>query len=152
MISPLAAQQVRTVSTILNDLLDRLNDAAAASLSSRYQRTIAGRGRRSAIRELVETRSAARRARPTRSRRTRAIRSEPRFERRPSFARAPKDSHAPKSPIAAAIRYADNQWDQLGVFLDDDSVPLDNNGSERALRRSRWVGRTISSSTMVTPA
>jgi transposase len=32
-------------------------------------------------------------------------------------------------------RYADNQWDELGVFLDDERVPLDNNGSERALRR-----------------
>jgi transposase len=43
--------------------------------------------------------------------------------------------HPPKSPIAAAIRYADNQWDELSVFLDDERVPLDNNGSERALRR-----------------
>ncbi len=43
--------------------------------------------------------------------------------------------HPPKSPIAAAIRYADNQWEELGVFLDDERVPLDNNGSERALRR-----------------
>ena len=43
--------------------------------------------------------------------------------------------HPPKSPIAAAIRYAYNQWEALGVFLDDERVPLDNNGSERALRR-----------------
>ncbi|HEY3819902.1 MAG TPA: transposase [Polyangiaceae bacterium] len=43
--------------------------------------------------------------------------------------------HPPKSPIASDIRYADNQWDELGVFLDDERVPLDNNGSERALRR-----------------
>jgi transposase len=48
---------------------------------------------------------------------------------------AQRDRHPPKSPIAAAIRYADNQWDELGVFLDDERVPLDNNGSERALRR-----------------
>ena len=46
-----------------------------------------------------------------------------------------RERHPPKSPIGAAIRYADNQWDELGVFLDDDRVPLDNNGSERALRR-----------------
>jgi transposase len=46
-----------------------------------------------------------------------------------------KEQHPPKSPIAAAIRYAENQWDELGVFLDDMQVPLDNNGSERALRR-----------------
>ena len=43
--------------------------------------------------------------------------------------------HPPKSPIGAALRYADSQWDALGVFLDDERVPLDNNGSERALRR-----------------
>jgi transposase len=48
---------------------------------------------------------------------------------------AQKNRHPPKSPIAAAIRYAENQWDALGVFLDDALVPLDNNGSERALRR-----------------
>jgi len=48
---------------------------------------------------------------------------------------AQRDRHPPKSPFAAAIRYADNQWDELGVFLDDERVPLDNNGSERALRR-----------------
>ena len=48
---------------------------------------------------------------------------------------AEKERHPPKSPIAAAIRYAENQWEELGVFLDDALVPLDNNGSERALRR-----------------
>jgi transposase len=46
-----------------------------------------------------------------------------------------KKRHPPKSPIAAAIRYAENQWNELGVFLKDALVPLDNNGSERALRR-----------------
>jgi transposase len=46
-----------------------------------------------------------------------------------------RDRHPPKSPIAAAIRNADNQWKELGVFLSDARVPLDNNGSERALRR-----------------
>ena len=48
---------------------------------------------------------------------------------------AQRDRHPPKSPISAAIRYAYNQWDELGVFLDDERVPLDNNGSERALGR-----------------
>jgi transposase len=48
---------------------------------------------------------------------------------------AQRERHPPKSPIAAAIRYADNQWEELGVFLEDERVPLDNNGSERALRR-----------------
>jgi transposase len=48
---------------------------------------------------------------------------------------AQRERHPPKSPIAVAIRYADNEWEELGVFLDDERVPLDNNGSERALRR-----------------
>lgn len=43
--------------------------------------------------------------------------------------------HAPKSPMGAAIRYAINQWDALGVFLENPSIPLDNNESESALRR-----------------
>jgi transposase len=43
--------------------------------------------------------------------------------------------HPPKSPLAAAIRYTLGEWDELGVFLDDVRVPLDNNASERALRR-----------------
>jgi len=46
-----------------------------------------------------------------------------------------RDRHPPKSPVGAAIRYADNQWEELGVCLRDARVPLDNNGSERALRR-----------------
>jgi len=43
--------------------------------------------------------------------------------------------HPPKSPLGAAIRYTLGQWDSLGVFLEDARVPLDNNASERALRR-----------------
>jgi transposase len=43
--------------------------------------------------------------------------------------------HPPKSPLGAAIRYAQGQWDALGVFLSDARIPLDNNASERALRR-----------------
>ena len=41
----------------------------------------------------------------------------------------------PKSPIGIAIRYALGHWDELGRFLDDARIPLDNNASERALRR-----------------
>lgn len=43
--------------------------------------------------------------------------------------------HPPKSPLGAAIRYTLGQWNSLGVFLDDARLPLDNNVSERALRR-----------------
>jgi transposase len=41
----------------------------------------------------------------------------------------------PKSPLGQALRYAINQWEHLGRFLDDPEVPLDNNESESALRR-----------------
>jgi transposase len=42
--------------------------------------------------------------------------------------------HPPKSKLGIAIRYALRQWDELTVFLDDPTVPLDNNRSEAALR------------------
>lgn len=43
--------------------------------------------------------------------------------------------HPPKSPLGIAIRYTLGQWEELGVFLTDAAVPLDNNASERSLRR-----------------
>jgi transposase len=46
-----------------------------------------------------------------------------------------RPKHAPKSPMGVAIRYALNQWDALGVFLENPNIPLDNNESESALRR-----------------
>jgi hypothetical protein len=46
-----------------------------------------------------------------------------------------KSRHPPKSPIATAIRYALNQWRELGHFLDAARVPLDNN--VRALAPTR---------------
>ena len=49
------------------------------------------------------------------------------------------DAHStrqpPKSPLGTAIRYALGQWNELGVFLTVAGVPLDNNASERSLRR-----------------
>jgi transposase len=41
----------------------------------------------------------------------------------------------PKSPLGTAIRYALSHWTELGKFLEDARIPLDNNASERALRR-----------------
>ena len=48
---------------------------------------------------------------------------------------AQQPRHPPKSPLGGAIRYTLGQWGELGVFLDDARVPLDNNASERSLRR-----------------
>ena len=41
----------------------------------------------------------------------------------------------PKHPMADAINYALNQWAAMTVFLDDAAVPLDNNISEREMKR-----------------
>ena len=41
----------------------------------------------------------------------------------------------PKSSFGKAVSYMDNQWERLLVFLDDASVPPDNNHAERLLRR-----------------
>ena len=46
-----------------------------------------------------------------------------------------RSRHPPKSPLGVAIRYTLGQWNELGVFLTDAAVPLDNNASERSLRR-----------------
>jgi transposase len=41
----------------------------------------------------------------------------------------------PKHPMAEAVNYALDQWDTLTVFLEDGAVPIDNNGSEREMKR-----------------
>lgn len=41
----------------------------------------------------------------------------------------------PKSPLGEAVKYALNQWDRLGRFLENARIPLDNNPAEAALRR-----------------
>lgn len=41
----------------------------------------------------------------------------------------------PKSAIGGAIRYALNQWQSLAAFLSDGCLPIDNNDTERDLRR-----------------
>ena len=41
----------------------------------------------------------------------------------------------PKHPMAEAINYSVNQWAELNVFCSDGAVPLDNNVSERQMKR-----------------
>ena len=38
-------------------------------------------------------------------------------------------------PMAEAVNYALNQWDELNVFCSDGAVPIDNNVSEREMKR-----------------
>ena len=46
-----------------------------------------------------------------------------------------KDQLLPKHPMAEAIGYALNQWEALNVFTTDTAVPIDNNISEREIKR-----------------
>jgi len=46
-----------------------------------------------------------------------------------------KDQLLPKHPMAEAVNYALNQWNELNVFTSDGAVPIDNNISERDVKR-----------------
>ena len=46
-----------------------------------------------------------------------------------------KEQLLPKHPIAEAIHYALSQWAELNVFCSDGAVPIDNNISEREMKR-----------------
>jgi transposase len=46
-----------------------------------------------------------------------------------------KDQLLPKHPMAEAVNYTLNQWQELSVFATDGSVPMDNNVSEREMKR-----------------
>jgi hypothetical protein len=48
---------------------------------------------------------------------------------------ASKDQLLPKHPMAEAVSYALNQWNELNVFAKDPAVPIDNNVSEREIKR-----------------
>ena len=41
----------------------------------------------------------------------------------------------PKHPMAEAVNYALGQWEELTVFCSDGAVPIDNNVSEREMKR-----------------
>jgi transposase len=46
-----------------------------------------------------------------------------------------KQQLLPKHPMAEALNYALGQWDELTVFCSDGAVPIDNNVSEREMKR-----------------
>ena len=41
----------------------------------------------------------------------------------------------PKHPMAEAVNYALGQWGELNTFCSDGAVPIDNNISEREMKR-----------------
>jgi hypothetical protein len=46
-----------------------------------------------------------------------------------------KQQLLPKHPMAEAVNYALGQWEELSVFCSDGAVPIDNNASEREMKR-----------------
>lgn len=46
-----------------------------------------------------------------------------------------KEQLLPKHPMAEAVNYALGQWEALNVFTTDGAVPIDNNVSEREMKR-----------------
>lgn len=46
-----------------------------------------------------------------------------------------KEQLLPKHPMAEAVSYALSQWAELNVFCSDGAVPIDNNLSEREMKR-----------------
>jgi transposase len=46
-----------------------------------------------------------------------------------------RDQLLPKHPMTEAVGYALNQWEELAQFTKDGAVPLDNNTSEREMKR-----------------
>jgi len=60
-----------------------------------------------------------------------------------------KQQLLPKHPMAEAVNYTLSQWAELNVFCSDGAVPIDNNVSEREMKRvvlnrknSLFVGNT----------
>ncbi len=46
-----------------------------------------------------------------------------------------KQQLLPKHPMAEAVKYVLGQWEELNVFCSDGAVPIDNNISEREMKR-----------------
>jgi len=46
-----------------------------------------------------------------------------------------KEQLLPKHPMAEAVNYTLSQWAELNVFCSDGAVPIDNNVSEREMKR-----------------
>jgi transposase len=64
--------------------------------------------------------------------RMRETESRPRVERFKAWLTQQQGLHPPKSAMGKAVNYALNNWDSITYFLEDVSVPLDNNASYAA--------------------
>jgi len=69
-----------------------------------------------------------------------------------------KEQLLPKHPMAEAVNYALGHWEELNVFLADGAVAIDNNVSEREMKRvvlnrnyvQRWIMSSLSVSSGIT--
>jgi transposase len=92
------------------------------------------------IQKLFHIERAIRGAPAIRRTEVRRAQSAPIVEKFFEWCESQRDLVLDGSPMADAIRYATNQKDGLQRFLEDERLPLDNNISERNLRRQA-IGR-----------
>lgn len=96
------------------------------------------------IRELYGVERDARALAPDARRALRQERARPVLERFKLWLDEHADIVLPKSPVGEAVSYARNQWTALTRYVDDGALAIDNNVSERALRkvvvgRANWL-------------
>ena len=65
----------------------------------------------------------------------RQTRSVPVLDRIKTWLDREQEVVLPRSPMATAITYAQNQWTALGTYVTQGFLNIDNNASERALKR-----------------
>lgn len=71
-------------------------------------------------------------------------RSQPVLEAFSTWLREQTPRVLPKSALGQAIKYCRNQWERLGVFLQDGRLEIDNNRAERSIKpfvigRKNWL-------------
>jgi transposase len=96
------------------------------------------------IRELYAVETDARALAPDARRAQRQDRARPILDRFKAWLDEQADLVLPKSPIGAAVNYARRLWPALTRYVDDGDLAIDNNVSERALRkvvvgRANWL-------------
>jgi hypothetical protein len=74
----------------------------------------------------------------------RILKSRPVIEKFKDWLQYQRPRVLPKSPLGAAVKYCQNQWDKLTAFLLDGRLELDNNRSERSIKpfvigRKNWL-------------
>ena len=87
------------------------------------------------IRMLYDVEDQARELAPALRQELRQRESAPLVERMRAWLDQEAQSALPKSKFGEAVRYARNQWQELVSYLSDGRLPIDNNATERELRR-----------------